>query len=75
MMWSGQEQACVSECRCGTVASAIIEKDIVGNPKGIAVIEFEAEPARKVALSLSGTPNHQALHSYGRQRSSFAYRP
>lgn len=41
-------------CRCGNVASAIIEKDIVGNPKGIAVVEFDSEPARKVALTLSG---------------------
>lgn len=36
------------------MASAIIEKDIAGNPKGIAVVEFESEAARKVALSLSG---------------------
>lgn len=49
-------------CRCGNVASAIIEKDIVGNPKGVAVIEFESEPARKVALTLSGTRSMQSAH-------------
>ena len=51
-------------CRCGNVASAIIEKDIVGNPKGVAVIEFESESARKVALTLSGTRSMQSAHQF-----------
>ncbi len=43
------------------MASAIIEKDIAGNPKGVAVVEFDSEPARKVALTLSGA--EPSLHS------------
>lgn len=34
--------------------SAIVEKDLAGNPKGLAMIEFEEESARKTALTLSG---------------------
>ena len=51
VLWKGLRREC---CRCGNVASAIIEKDVVGNPKGVAVVEFDGEPARKVALTLSG---------------------
>ena len=34
--------------------SAIIEKDVVGNPKGLAIVEFEEESGRRTALTLSG---------------------
>ena len=41
-------------CRCGIIASAIIEKDYQGNSKGEAVIEFGDEASRRKALALSG---------------------
>lgn len=40
--------------RCGAIVSSIIEKDQAGNPKGVAVIEFEDEVGRRTALTLSG---------------------
>lgn len=34
--------------------SAMIEKEATGRPKGVALIEFDKEEARRVALTLSG---------------------
>lgn len=42
--------------RCGTLLSAVIEKEATGRPRGVAVLEFETEEARRVALTLSGMP-------------------
>ena len=41
-------------CRCGNVVSAVIEKEATGRPKGVAILEFETEEGRRVALTLSG---------------------
>lgn len=35
--------------------SAVIEKEATGRPKGVALIEFETEEARRIALTLSGS--------------------
>ena len=53
-VWYGGIDGLKMLCRCGNIVSAIIEKDPSGNPRGVAVVEFEEESSRKTALTLSG---------------------
>lgn len=47
-------QAAVLLCRCGRVMNVTIARDLQGNPRGFAHVEFSNELEAQNALSLSG---------------------